>query len=778
MQNNKRWCAKWIWREETKNENNIFCYFRKIFSANSLHKNCKLFISADTRYELYLNGEFIGRGVPQSQPFYQYYDEYNLAANKFKEKNCIAVVVYHLGTLPDTRGGLLLEIENAAGETIEKTDDSWRVIKSPSRQQDTYYYRGNQVTPFQEIFDMRLEPVGWKELSFDENEEWRRATIIRGLIHNHPPCSGPWSKLIPRDIPFMKSESVFAKKIEKTDENLQLINRSRPNDLSPGLSMVGKPIKYSKIDSPEALLKEDGDTIIQSSLNHKNLDFDGIYSPAIVLDFGKIITARAKILFAGVDGAMISVGYAERLIDGNFNISMECEFADRCIMKNGEQTFESFSWKSFRYLKLKFHSCFNPVKIHSVQAVISTYPFEEKGVFQSDDEMLNSVFEISRYTIQLCSNEFLMDTPWREQAQWLGDVALVTIPAIYSCFGDEKLARKFYMQAGQNQHPTGFISNVSNTVNHDWMHAIPDYSLWYVQGLWEHYLYTGDAELLNRLYPQVLKILYAHLEYINENGLLENMPYWVFIDWANVERSGVCTAYNAIFFSTLKSWRKIAEFKNDNYTIELCDSLTEKMKASFHKNLFDENRGCFSDANINGELSKKISEHGNMTPIFAGLCDEKTSQKIINKIFKEPNDLSFTEAQPFYMAVVLRALAQTNNFSLAIELINNRWGKRMVEKGATSTYEEWYRNGSWRNGDFSGFLRSSSHAWSAFPADFLIRYLIGLEIEKPGCEKIKLNPKLTTFDYKVIFPTRKGNVTVENKNKKINVFAENVDLVY
>jgi hypothetical protein len=167
-----------------------------------------------------------------------------------------------------------------------------------------------------------------------------------------------------------------------------------------------------------------------------------------------------------------------------------------------------------------------------------------------------------------------------------------------------------------------------------------------------------------------------------------------------------------------------------------------------------------------------------MTPIFAGLCDEKTSQKIINKIFKEPNDLSFTEAQPFYMAVVLQALAQTNNFSLAIELINNRWGKRMVEKGATSTYEEWYRNGSWRNGDFSGFLRSSSHAWSAFPADFLIRYLIGLEIEKPGCEKIKLNPKLTTFDYKVIFPTRKGNVTVENKNKKINVFAENVDLVY
>ncbi|RLD08554.1 MAG: hypothetical protein DRI44_09680 [Chlamydiae bacterium] len=768
MNKNRKWNARWIWSDVSENEKNVFYYFRKNFNLKSTLENYELFISADTRYQLFINGKLIGRGVPQSQPFYQYYDEYNLDGKLIKGENCIAVVVYHLGTLPDTRGGLLLEITGPEDETVIKTDDTWRAKKSPAWQQNTYSYLPNRVTPFQEVFDARLEPPNWKEISFDNNC-WLHSTIIAGMIHDQPPCAGPWAKLVPRDIPFMKNENVFAKKIEKIEENLQLANRSRPTDLSPGLSMVGKPIKYSKVENAENLLNENGVTIVQSSLNHKNLDFDGIYSPAIVLDFGRVITAHSKISLKGAAGSMIDIGYAERLIDGNFNISMECEFADRYILKDGDQVFESFSWKSFRYLKIRFLSCFEPVTINSIEAVISTYPFEEKGDFNSGDKLLNSVFEISRDTLQLCSNEFLMDTPWREQAQWLGDVALVTVPAIYSCYGDTKLARKFYFQAGQNQHPTGMISNISNTVNHDWIHAIPDYSLWWVQGIWEHYLYTGDEEVVHHLYPQLSRILYAHLDYINNDGLIENIPYWPFIDWADVDKRGICSVYNAIFYETLKSWNKIAKFKGDNYTAELSEKLLTKIKLNFNKFLFDEKRGCYADANINGKLSEKISEHGNLTPIFAGLCDAELSQKIIDKVFIEKNDLIFTEAQPFYMAVVLRALDQTDNFPLAISLIRERWGKRMVDKGATSTYEEWYQNGSWRDGDFKGFLRTHSHAWSACPADFLIRRLIGLEILESGCRKIKLSPQKTDFDYDVTFPTPLGEINVINKSGEIKI---------
>ena len=196
MNKNRKWNARWIWSDVSENEKNVFYYFRKTFDLKSTSKNYKLFISADTRYQLFINGKLIGRGVPQSQPFYQYYDEYNLDDKLIKGENCIAVVVYHLGTLPDTRGGLLLEITGPEDETVVKTDATWRVKKSPAWQQNTYSYLPNRVTPFQEFFDARLEPLNWKEISFD-NYCWLHSTIVAGMIHNQLPCAGPWAKLVP-----------------------------------------------------------------------------------------------------------------------------------------------------------------------------------------------------------------------------------------------------------------------------------------------------------------------------------------------------------------------------------------------------------------------------------------------------------------------------------------------------------------------------------------------------------------------------------------------------
>ena len=582
----RKWSAKWIWSPGGAGEKNVYYYFRKCFKLDSPSSGYRLYIAADTRYQLFINGNFIGRGAPQSQPFFQYYDEYEVDEHLKAGDNCLAVIVNHVGHMEDTRGGLLAELVDADGSTVAATDKDWRVTRSGAWQANTYFVRMNQTTPYQEFFDARRVPVGWTQAGFND-AAWSRAVVIRGRISDRPPAVMPWSRLVHRDIPFMTADPVLPARIEKVEESLDLVNRSRTEDLAPGLSMVGKPIKYSQVEDAENLRSEDGVTIVQNSLNHLDLDFDGIYAPAIVLDFGKVITARAELQLDGVDGGMVDIGYAERLIDGNFNIAMECEFADRYTMKDGEQTFESFTWKSFRYMKLRFRNCFKPVKIHSVRGVISTYPYEERGGFTSDDTELNAVFNISRETIRLCSNEFLMDTPWREQAQWLGDVALVTVPTIYACFGDTSLPGKFLKQSGNNQHQTGMISNVSNKINYAWQSTIPDYSLWWVMGLWNHYMYTGEEKWIHQLYPQALRVIYPHIGYINERGLIEDMPYWVFVDWADVDRRGECAAYNAIFYGALEAIAKMAFLKSDAYTQDLANEAMLLMKTNFQKRFFD-----------------------------------------------------------------------------------------------------------------------------------------------------------------------------------------------
>lgn len=758
----RKWRAKWIWSDVKEAETNVYYYFRKTFDVSNDGNGYRLFVAADTRYQLFLNGTFVGRGAPQSQPFYQYYDSYDLDDFGLEKSNCLALIVNHVGNIADTRGGLLLEVVDAEGNTVVGTDDSWRVSRSVAWERHTYKCGSNKATPYQEVFDARREPVGWRNLDFDDGS-WNLATILSGRrSSDRPPSVPPWTRLVPRDIPFMTADPVFPVRIERVEESLDIVNRPRAEDLSPGLSQVGQPIEHSRFDGVEALLGEKGAAIVQSSVKHlDDLDFDGVYAPAVVLDFGRIVTARTRLRLSGAAGGMVDVGYVERLIDGRFNNALECEFADRYVMKDGEQTFESFMWRSFRYMKLRFRSCFEPVTLHVVQGVVSTYPFEDRGKFSSGDEVLNAVFDISRNTVRLCSNEFIMDTPWREQAQWLGDVALVSVPAIHSCFGDAALPRKFFMQAGQNQHQTGMISNISNMVSHSWGGVIPDYSLHWIWGIWTQYMHTGDEELVHRLYPQCLRILDAHLDYLNDDGLVEDMPYWVFIDWADVEKRGVCGPYNAIFHVALKTLRRLAEFRDDAHAKRLVDEVSTGIQANFHRTLFDEDRGCYADASVDGVLSEKISEQGNMAPIWAGLCDRELGRSLVSTVFESDRTDSFTEAQPFFMAVVLAALDDVGRFDLALDLIRRRWGNRMVAKGATSTYEEWYQNGSWRNGPFLGFLRSNSHAWSACPADFLIRRLIGLEILKPGCAEIRLNPRETDFDYHVAFPGPKGTVTVK-----------------
>ncbi|MFA7159201.1 MAG: family 78 glycoside hydrolase catalytic domain, partial [Kiritimatiellia bacterium] len=460
---------------------------------------------------MFVNGKLLGKGPPPSAPWFHYYDEYDPGGCLSRGTNCISVIVYHVAAEPygdadgRGRGGLLLEVTDAQNNPVVQSDETWRAQIADAWQKNTYHY-GNAVAPFVESFDARREPAGWMKAGFNDRP-WPAAGVIASQRSGStsPPAAGPWSKLVPREIPFMAQKTLLPERVAHTEESVDL--RLETTNLAPGLSMAGKPVRYTLCENAGNLCKEDGVSVFQSSLKHLNLDFGSLYAPAVVLDFGRIVTAHVKISLDGIAGGIIDIGYAERLLDGRFNICVDgAGIADRYIMKDGPQEFETFAWKAFRFLKLRFRSCPRPVKVRSVHAIISTYPYQELGRFQSDDQVLNGVFEISKATLRLCSNDFLMDTPWREKGQWLGDIALVTLPAIQSCFGDTALPRKFLLQAGQHQFPTGLMANVSNFNSmarwRTWTKAIPDYSLWWIGGVLDQFRYTGDETLLHRLYPQ------------------------------------------------------------------------------------------------------------------------------------------------------------------------------------------------------------------------------------------------------------------------------------
>ncbi|MCL2645945.1 MAG: family 78 glycoside hydrolase catalytic domain [Phycisphaerales bacterium] len=766
--NSRRWEGRWIWLTGCDpRKENTYALFRREFSVGET-KEVRVFISADTKYRLYVNGKFIGQGPPLSMPFFQYYNEHDLSGVLRQGENCIGVIVYHSGIQPQARGGVLAEVVGADGKAIVATDASWRGMICRAWQEKTFHFRMNVTAPFQEHFDSRAFPDGFAEVGFDgEAAKFREVEVVGG----RPPTALPWSRLVPRDIAYLKEEPMLAVGVE-VGESLGLNNRMRPEDLATTLSQPMVATKRTKVEGAEKLVTGEGCAVVQCSTEHlEDMGTDGIYEPSVLLDFGKVVTGYLELELEVPGEAEVEIGYAERLIDGHFNIAIEGQFADRYVMKGGRQRFVPFNWRAFRYVKLKFRNAFEPVKVHGVRVLISRYPFENRGGFAGSDAMLNKIFEISRYTLRLCSNEALMDTPWREAAQWLGDVAAVTQPAIHACFGDAALTGKFLRQAAMNQYQTGLLSNTSNISKGgmDWM--IPDYSLWWIIGLWEQYMYTGQRRWVEAFYPQVLRILQGHLCHVNERGLVEDMPFWVFVDWADVDKRGECAAYNAIFYGTLAVVEQMAELKGDKSTLETVRTVREAIKANFMERLFDAKRGLVADARIGEELSSKTSEQGNMAAIRFGLVDEAVAKQIVSRVFEGSPRKDVTEAQPFFMVVVLQALQRVGRMDLAIRLMKDRWGKRMVDRGATSVFEEWSINGSRRSGKFEPFMRTQSHAWSACPAEFLIRHLMGLEIVGAGCERIRLAPAWLGFDYEAAFPTPKGIVRVICKQGKVETQA-------
>ncbi|MFW6154731.1 MAG: family 78 glycoside hydrolase catalytic domain [Planctomycetota bacterium] len=747
------WRAQWIWHEHAP-QRNAWVLFRHTFDVERT-AGARLAITADTRYRLWINGQRLGDGPPQSQPYHQYYDEYPLDEVLTPGASCVAVLVHHQGLQPHTRGGLLCEITDADGETLAATGDGWRCQLGRAWRQDTYLARCNKIGPFQEHVDLRRMPAGWQADGFDDRG-WDRPAVLATRGCSKPPAVMPWCRLIPRDIARLEQRDIYPAAPACVEECLDLANRHRSEDLSISLSQAGRPVDWAVVENADALLGVEGDTVLGCSTRHQDHITDGRYDPCLTLDFGRVLTGYAEIDVDAPVGAVIEIGYAERLVDGRFVNAIECPFADMIVCAEGRNTFRPLVWRSLRYLRVRVKNAETPVRVSAIRVVEVRYPFANRGGFAGDTG-LEAVFALCRRTLELCSIESLMDTPFREQAQWLGDVAAVTVPGLYACFGETALPGKFLRQAAINTLPTGLPANHSNIVPTG-LDSIPDYALWWVIGLWRHYQYTGDGRYLHECYPELQRVMRVHLERLNAAGLIEDMFGWMFIDWADTDRRGMVAAYNAIFAGACDAAAAVARFKGDAWAAEQYTDAAGGVRRAFQPTFLHPQGGLVVDCVADETSSAKVSEHANAAAVAFGCLDESTAGEVLRRIFIDRSARA-TEAQPFFMGVVLEALRRIGRRDVAVDLVAERWG-RMLARGQTSCSEEWYINGSWRHGTWLGFYRTLSHAWSACAAEFLITGLGGIAILDPGCTRLRVDPHPARFPYAVTYPTPRGDVRI------------------
>lgn len=185
--------GSWIWKDRTPAHENEFIKFRRDFTFSG--GAAYLHITADTRYELYVNGVYLGFGPVRAWPAHYRYDSYDIAPYLSFGKNSVAVLVNHMihGTFQSipSSPGLLAQIELEDG--VIATDSDWLCAE-----ESAFSWQVPRISvqeAFEEQYDARLYD-GWKERNFDcIAAEFKNAVEIcgaedgehRGLEHRGIP---------------------------------------------------------------------------------------------------------------------------------------------------------------------------------------------------------------------------------------------------------------------------------------------------------------------------------------------------------------------------------------------------------------------------------------------------------------------------------------------------------------------------------------------------------------------------------------------------------------
>ncbi len=204
--------AHWIWNNGEASPRNFWLRLRRAFQCPTQLKRASLLITADSRYELYINAHDLGNGPVRSFPWSYSYDEYDITSWLCPGKeNVIATRVVHWGdhTFQSIRARagflceLVLELSDGQVERIV-SDESWFISPDPAFVRNTP--RISIQLPFEEQYDARAAEDGWTAPGYSPSS-WQLATSIGSV------GTSPWQELVPRTIPFLTRDVVIPTKV-------------------------------------------------------------------------------------------------------------------------------------------------------------------------------------------------------------------------------------------------------------------------------------------------------------------------------------------------------------------------------------------------------------------------------------------------------------------------------------------------------------------------------------------------------------------------------------
>lgn len=473
---------------------------------------------------------------------------------------------------------------------------------------------------------------------------------------------------------------------------------------------------------------------------------------ALLVDFGK--ETFGKVIAENVKGkGKLKLYYGETKQEALAETLAETY--DYLDINNSLPYNDTTATHAFRYIYAVWD---NQVELGKISALYEYLPVQNKGTFSCSDTLLNRIYDVSLYTLHLNMREFHLDGIKRDRWVWSGDAYQSYLMNFYTFFDEDVNKRTLYALRGHDP--------VETHIN-----TILDYSFYWMIGIYDHFLYTGDSAFVKQIYPRTKSLMEFCLGRTNNNGLAEGLPGdWVFIDWAEMDKTGEISFQQLLLARSLEAVSLSAKLAGDQEYADKCRKLSDEVKQKVFSIFWSNKKNAFVHNRKNGILSDVVTRYANMFAILFDYIDDEKKLKIKDHVILNDSILKITT--PYMKFYELASLCEIGEKEKAIGFVKDYWGG-MLKLGATSIWEAFdpEQTGDEHYAMYGRpFGKSLCHAWGANPVYLFGKYLLGVKPTAPGYQSYLVEPSLAGLEWiegKV--PTPKGNIELYMSEKEIRI---------
>ena len=451
------------------------------------------------------------------------------------------------------------------------------------------------------------------------------------------------------------------------------------------------------------------------------------------LEFDREVAAHIGFEVESEGGASLVLEYQE--------VPGKTHAMEKYTTAPGIHRFRSTRLNAFRYIQLRV-ACgsfssehYAPVRIRNVTAHTRGFPLGETAPFECSDPELMKIRECVDRTMRLCMMRLHLDSPVHQEGLGCtGDYWIESLIA-HALYGETRLAAADLLRTAlllKQKHAAMFHTS---------------YSLLFLEMAGDYFRNTGDADLLDRIFPQIEAVLDRFAGFVGPEGLVSEAPNYMFIDWVNgggynyhhppASRGTGCLT--AFYYNALRTGAQLAGILGKTPREQLCRERADQVKRAFSL-LWSEEHGCFSDGIPfltrvppsqwlpPDDGIRSFTVHTNVLALAYGLAPEEKTDSLWEKIMSGEFPIL---PQPYFMHFVFEALHRTDRFArYGFELLK-RWNVPVAE------HPDGLKE-CWNCGDYS-------HAWGGTPAYQITRSILGIVPLEPGWRKIRISPCFGTL---------------------------------